>query len=46
MEGSKLLLHVVDGITYELSNTHDFVVVRRHRIMLASNHGLQLQIVI
>jgi hypothetical protein len=46
MKVCKLLLHVINGITDELSNTHDFVVVRGHRIVLASDHGLQLEIVI
>jgi hypothetical protein len=46
MEGLQLLLHVLDRVADELSNSHDVMLATPHRILLTCNHGLQLEIVI
>ena len=46
IEGLQLLLHVLDGVTDELSNSHNVMLATTHRVLLTCNHGLQLEIVI
>ena len=46
MEGLQLLLHVLDRIADELSNSHDVMLATPHPVLLTCDHGLQLQIVI
>jgi len=46
MEGLQLLLHVLDRVADELSNSHNVMLATPHSVLLTCNHGLQLEIVI
>jgi hypothetical protein len=46
MEGLQLLLHVLDRVADELSNSHNVMLATPHCVLLTCNHGLQLEIVI
>ena len=46
IEGLQLLLHVLDRVADELSNSHNVMLATAHRVLLTCNHGLQLEIVI
>ena len=46
VEGLQLLLHVLDRVADELSNSHDIMLATPHSVLLTCDHGLQLKVVI